>query len=59
MKLFAGYDGGGTKTACVLTDEAGTGAITYICTAEGHLRVGGWGPLLGGEGSGYDLDLRA
>ena len=158
MKLFAGYDGGGTKTACVLTDEtgrilgfglggpsnylycgremaaesvrtataeafadadlpmarldtaymasaailiqhgdahvpffstcidaehvicesdiyniwfgavrdtpavitiAGTGAITYICSKEGHLRVGGWGPLLGDEGSGYDLGLRA
>ena len=158
MKLFAGYDGGGTKTACVLTDEtgrilgsglggpsnylycgrevaaesvrtataeafsnaglplqrldtaymasaailiqhgdahvpffstcidadhvicesdiyniwfgsvrehpavitiAGTGAITYICSKEGYLRVGGWGPLLGDEGSGYDLGLQA
>ena len=158
MRLFAGYDGGGTKTACVLTDEtgrilgsgvggpsnylycgrevaaesvrtataqafakaglpqqrldtaymasaailiqhgdahvpffstcidadhvicesdiyniwfgavrerpavitiAGTGSITYICSLEGHLRVGGWGPLLGDEGSGYDLGLRA
>ena len=158
MKLFAGYDGGGTKTACVLTDEtgrilgsgvggpsnylycgrevaaesvrtataqafanaglpmarldtaymasaailiqhgdahvpffstcidadhvicesdiyniwfgavrerpavitiAGTGSITYICSLEGHLRVGGWGPLLGDEGSGYDLGLQA
>ena len=158
MRLFAGYDGGGTKTACVLTDEtgrilgsglggpsnylycgrevaaesvrtataqafanaglpmqrldtaymasaailiqygdahvpffstcidadhvicesdiyniwfgsvrerpavitiAGTGSITYICSTEGHLRVGGWGPLLGDEGSGYDLGLRA
>lgn len=158
MKLFAGYDGGGTKTACVLTDEtgrilgtgiggpsnylycgrevaaesvrtatgqafakaglpiqkldtaymasaailighgeshvpffstcidadsiicdsdiyniwfgsvrgrpavvsiAGTGAITYICSKEGYLRVSGWGPLLGDEGSGYDLGLRA
>ena len=158
MKLFAGYDGGGTKTACVLTDEtgrilgsglggpsnylycgrevaaesvrtataaafanaglpvqrldtaymasaailiqhgdahvpffstcidadrvicesdiyniwfgavrerpavitiAGTGSITYICSKEGYLRVGGWGPLLGDEGSGYDLGLRA
>lgn len=158
MKLFAGYDGGGTKTACVLTDEtgrilgsglggpsnylycgrevaaesvrtateqafaaaglpmqrldtaymasaailiqhgdahvpffstcidaeriicesdiyniwfgsvreqpavvsiAGTGAITYICSKEGFLRVSGWGPLLGDEGSGYDLGLRA
>lgn len=158
MKLFAGYDGGGTKTACVLTDEtgrilgsgvggpsnylycgrevaaesvrtataqafadaglpqqrldtaymasaailiqhgdahvpffstcidadhvicesdiyniwfgsvrerpavisiAGTGAITYICSKDGHLRVSGWGPLLGDEGSGYDLGLRA
>lgn len=158
MKLFAGYDGGGTKTACVLTDEtgrilgsglggpsnylycgrevaaesvrtataqafanagmpmqrldtaymasaailiqhgdahvpffstcidadhvicesdiyniwfgsvrerpavitiAGTGSITYICSKDGFLRVGGWGPLLGDEGSGYDLGLRA
>ena len=158
MKVFAGYDGGGTKTACVLTDEtgrilgsglggpsnylycgrevaaesvrtatarafadagipqqkldtaymasaailiqhgdahvpffstcidadhvicesdiyniwfgavrerpavitiAGTGAITYICSTEGFLRVSGWGPLLGDEGSGYDLGLRA
>ena len=158
MRLFAGYDGGGTKTACVLTDEtgrilgsgvggpsnylycgrevaaesvrtataqafakaglpqqrldtaymasaailiqhgdahvpffstcidadhvicesdiyniwfgavrerpavitiAGTGSITYICSLEGHLRVGGWGPLLGDEGSGYDLGLQA
>lgn len=158
MKLFAGYDGGGTKTACVLTDEsgqilgfglggpsnylfcgreaatesvrsategafanaglssrrldtaymasaailiqhgdahipffrtcidaehlicesdicniwfgavrerpavvtiAGTGAITYICKKGKFLRVGGWGPLLGDEGSGYDLGLRA
>ena len=158
MKLFAGYDGGGTKTACVLTDEtgrilgsglggpnnylycgrevaaesvrtateqafaaaglpmqrldtaymasaailiqhgdshvpffstcidadrvicesdiyniwfgsvreqpavvsiAGTGAITYICSKEGFLRVSGWGPLLGDEGSGYDLGLCA
>ena len=158
MKLFAGYDGGGTKTACVLTDEtgkflgygvggpsnylycgrevaaesvrtatenafadaglpvrkldtaymasaailiqhgdahvpffstcmdarrvicesdiytiwfgavrerpavitiAGTGSITYICSKENFLRVGGWGPLLGDEGSGYDLGLQA
>ncbi len=157
MKLYAGYDGGGTKTACVLTDEtgrplgfgvggpsnylycgkevaaasvikatqgafrdaglpmqrleiaymagaaillqhgdahipffrscidaeqvvcesdiypiwygsvgdrpavvsiAGTGAITYVCSQEGFVRVGGWGPLLGDEGSGYDLGLR-
>lgn len=158
MKLFAGYDGGGTKTACLLTDEtgavlgfgvggpsnylfcgkeaaadavrqatelafrdaglqpeplfvaymasaaillqhgeshvpffqtcidaetvlcesdvyplwyaaerdrpaivsiAGTGAITYHCSNEGFIRVGGWGPVLGDEGSGYDLGLQA
>ena len=158
MKLFAGYDGGGTKTACVLTDEtgrllgtgiggpsnylycgkelaaesvrtateqafkeagleprkldaaymasaaillangdahvpffstcidadlvlcdsdiypiwygsvrekpavvqiAGTGALTYVCSTEGFTRVSGWGPLLGDEGSGYDVALRA
>ena len=38
---------------------AGTGSITYICSKENYLRVGGWGPLLGDEGSGYDLGLRA
>ncbi len=158
MKLFAGYDGGGTKTACVLTDEegrllgtgiggpsnylycgkelaaesvrtateqafkqaglelqkldaaymasaailiqhgdahvpffstcidadlvlcesdiypiwygsvredpavvqiAGTGALTYVCSTEGFTRVSGWGPLLGDEGSGYDVALRS
>ena len=38
---------------------AGTGSITYICSKENFLRVGGWGPLLGDEGSGYDLGLQA
>ena len=45
-------------TPAVIT-IAGTGSITYICSKEGHLRVGGWGPLLGDEGSGYDLGLQA
>lgn len=38
---------------------AGTGAITYVCRPERFTRVSGWGPLLGDEGSGYDLGRRA
>lgn len=38
---------------------AGTGAVTYFCSQKGFVRVGGWGPLLGDEGSGYDLGLQA
>lgn len=38
---------------------AGTGSIAYGCSADGFTRVGGWGPLLGDEGSGYDLGRRA
>lgn len=38
---------------------AGTGAITYVCRKERYIRVSGWGPLLGDEGSGYDLGRRA
>lgn len=38
---------------------AGTGAITYVCRNDEFIRVGGWGPLLGDEGSGYDLGFHA
>ncbi len=35
---------------------AGTGSAVYARTAEGELeRAGGWGPVLGDEGSGYAL----
>jgi N-acetylglucosamine kinase-like BadF-type ATPase len=38
---------------------AGTGSIAWARTADGAaLRVGGWGLLLGDEGSGYDIALR-
>lgn len=38
---------------------AGTGSIAWARTADGApLRVGGWGQLLGDEGSGYDIALR-
>lgn len=47
----------GEQTAVV--SIAGTGAVTYVCGLEGFIRVSGWGPLLGDEGSGYDLGLRA
>ena len=39
---------------------AGTGSIAWARTADGEaLRVGGWGQLLGDEGSGYDIALHA
>ena len=50
---------GGAKGAEAVVAIAGTGSIAYGCTNEGFFRVGGWGPLLGDEGSGYDLGRRA
>jgi len=39
---------------------AGTGSIALARTPRGKiLRAGGWGPLLGDEGSGYSLALKA
>ena len=35
------------------------GAITYLFRGDAYVRVGGWGPLLGDEGSGYDIGLSA
>jgi N-acetylglucosamine kinase-like BadF-type ATPase len=38
---------------------AGTGSIVYALTTEGKIiRAGGWGPLLGDEGSGFWLGLK-
>jgi N-acetylglucosamine kinase-like BadF-type ATPase len=37
---------------------AGTGSIAWACTHEGEaIRVGGWGQLLGDEGSGFAIGL--
>jgi len=39
---------------------AGTGSFCWGRAADGHIaRVGGWGYLLGDEGSGYDLAVQA
>ncbi len=39
---------------------AGTGSVVYYQTAGGHVgRIGGWGPMLSDEGSGYRIGLRA
>lgn len=39
---------------------SGTGSIAYGLTEQGNrFRTGGWGNLLGDEGSGYDIGLRA
>lgn len=51
------FGGAGEENAVVVI--AGTGSIAYGCSRNGFTRVGGWGPLLGDEGSGYDLGRRA
>ena len=39
---------------------SGTGSVCLARSREGRtIRVGGWGPLLGDEGSGYQIALRA
>ena len=50
---------GGAQGADAVVAIAGTGSIAYGFTQEQYFRVGGWGPLLGDEGSGYDLGQRA
>lgn len=50
---------GGAGIAPAIVVIAGTGSIAYGCSPQGFTRVGGWGPLLGDEGSGYDLGRRA
>lgn len=46
---------GGAQGQAAVVAIAGTGSIAYGCNEQGFFRVGGWGPLLGDEGSGYDL----
>jgi N-acetylmuramic acid 6-phosphate etherase len=55
LALAAGTpDGWGVVLIC------GTGSIAWGRTSDGRsARAGGWGYLLGDEGSGYDLALRA
>ncbi|MCR4620800.1 MAG: hypothetical protein K5663_01825 [Clostridiales bacterium] len=42
-----------------IVQVSGTGAITYLFRKEDYIRVDGWGPALGDEGSGYWLGLEA
>lgn len=50
----------GTPQGSGLAVIAGTGSITYLKTPQGlSARGGGWGWLLGDEGSGYRVGLRA
>lgn len=50
---------GGARERPAVVSIAGTGSITYVCRKDAFVRVGGWGPLLGDEGSGYDIGLQA
>lgn len=51
------YGACGDRPAIV--QVSGTGAITYLFRKDGYIRVDGWGPALGDEGSGYWLGLEA
>jgi N-acetylglucosamine kinase-like BadF-type ATPase len=55
LALIAGTpEGWGVALIC------GTGSIAWGRTPDGHsARAGGWGYLLGDEGSGYDIAVRA
>ena len=49
----------GTPTGCGIVLIAGTGSVCMARDLEGNLwRVGGWGHLIGDEGSGYHIACR-
>ncbi len=51
---------GGLEKEVGIAIIAGTGSIVWGCNAAGDTyRVGGWGYLLGDEGSGYDIARKA
>ena len=50
----------GTPEGWGVAVVSGTGSVCLARSPAGEsVRVGGWGPLLGDEGSGYDIGLRA
>lgn len=52
---LAGAHAGGAGMIAI----AGTGSMVLGCSRRGEwVRAGGWGPILGDEGSGYDIGLR-
>lgn len=49
----------GAGDNCGIVVISGTGSIVYGITREGKtMRAGGWGPILGDAGSGYDIGLQ-
>ena len=38
--------------------QAGTGSVAFMVQPDNHFQVGGWGYMLGDEGSGYDIGMR-
>jgi len=51
---------GGTPDGWGVALISGTGSVCLGRSPEGRtMRVGGWGPLMGDEGSGYDIAVRA
>jgi N-acetylglucosamine kinase-like BadF-type ATPase len=51
---------GGTPEGWGVALVSGTGSVCLGRSENGRsARVGGWGPLLGDEGSGYDIAMRA
>lgn len=59
--VYVTHDGAGALAGCVENGEgillsSGTGSICYARNARGETwRTGGWGLIMGDEGSGYDV----
>lgn len=51
------FAGSGKDAAIVVI--SGTGSVTYAFWGKDYIKAGGWGSLLGDEGSGYDIGRRA
>ena len=60
LTAAAGAGAGEASRGAQVLLVSGTGSCAYGKTAAGKaLKVGGWGHVLGDEGSGYDIGLRA
>ena len=63
VKQYYTYDEGSTALAAAgirygVVAQSGTGSDAFLVHKDGFNYVGGWGALLGDEGSGYDIGIK-